>query len=196
MFDFANMTGTGIAGQILGFVAMGIAMMSFQARRSKYIMLCQGIAALFWVTHYFLLGSVVGAALNAVAMLRNFAYMMRDKMPKKAFSCIPIITGIAFVIITAFTYSGPIDILPFMGCILATIAFFMKSEKLLRILSMAVSVFWLIYNLTQGSIAGALNETLAIVSIIIALIRYRKYSAKPKKKAEKLDLREDVSSVK
>ncbi len=171
--DFANMGTMEIIGQIFGFVAMGVAIFSFQARRNKYIMLFQGVGALFWVLHYFFIGSMAGAALNAIAMLRNFTYMFRDKMSETAFKFIPIISAAAFTVVTAFTWEGWMTLLPYVGCIAATVAFFMKNENVLRVFSLVVNVTWLTYNIIEGSIAGALNEALAMVSIVIALIRFR-----------------------
>ncbi len=172
MFDFANMSVPEIIGQILGFCAMGIAFFSFQARRNKYIMLFQGLGTIFWVFHYLLLGSIVGAALNAIAMIRNFTYMFRDKMSPPVLKSIPFITAAAFTVVTVVTYESPISIIPYVGSIAATVAFFMKNENMLRSFSLVVSITWLIFNITENSIAGALNESLAIVSIVIALVRF------------------------
>ena len=167
-----------IAGQIVGFVAMAIAMMSFQARRGKYIMLYQGIAASFWIFHYVLIGSYSGAAMNFVALVRNFVYMYKDKMSKRVSIATTSITALAFIVVGAVTWQGPITIVPVIGSLAATVAFFMKNENMLRTFSMIVSIMWLIYNITQFSIAGALNESLALVSIIVALIRYRNLYSK------------------
>ena len=174
MFDFINMTPVQITGQIFGFVAMALALFSFQVRRSKYILLFQAFAAVFWVAHFFMLGAISAAALSAITVVRNLMYMLRDKMSARTFSKLPIIAIGAFVFITFFTYEGPLTLLPLFGSIAATFAFYVKNENLIRLLSISVSIAWIIYNAINGSIAGVMNEALSMVSITVSLIRYRK----------------------
>ena len=75
-----------------------------------------------------------------------------------------IVTGI-------FTWTNWWDILPILGSILSTIALWMKSEKKIRLISLSVGPCWLIYNLVKGAWSGALNEILAMLSIIIGYLR-------------------------
>ena len=178
MIDF-NVGTLAIVGQIIGFFAMGVAIFSFQARRGKHIMLFQGVASSLWVLHYVFIGSLGGGAMNFVALVRNFVYMQKERMSKTVSIMVQSFTALAFIAVGAFTWEGPITIVPVVGSLAATVAFLMRNENMLRAFSMIVSVTWLIYNVTQFSIAGALNEAFALVSIIIALIRYRNlYSAK------------------
>lgn len=177
MFDFSGMTWVEIMGQFLGFFGMGCTIMSFQARRKKYILLMQTIACLFWISHYFFIGSVIGAGMEFVSMIRNLLYIRKAKISPKVFWLVPTVSLIAFAVITGVTYQSPVDILPFFACLAATVALYMKKENVLRVLSLATSVFWFTYNIFAFSIAGMLNEIFASASIIIALIRY----AKPKR---------------
>ena len=48
----------------------------------------------------------------------------------------------------------------------------MKNEKLLRIITLPSCVFWIIYNVTVGSIAGVLTDSLALVSLLIAMYKF------------------------
>ena len=75
-----------------------------------------------------------------------------------------VITGTA-------TWKSCWDLLPIAGSLLSTIALWMKSEKKIRLISLTVGPCWLLYNLVIGAWAGALNEVLAMTSIVIGLIR-------------------------
>jgi hypothetical protein len=48
----------------------------------------------------------------------------------------------------------------------------MKNEKLLRIITLPSCVFWIIYNVTVGSIAGVLTDSLALISLLIAMYKF------------------------
>ena len=75
-----------------------------------------------------------------------------------------IVTGI-------FTWQNAWDLLPIAGSILSTVALWMKKEKNIRLISLTVGPCWLIYNLVKGAWSGALNEVLAMTSIVIGLLR-------------------------
>ena len=47
----------------------------------------------------------------------------------------------------------------------------MKKEKNIRLISLTVGPCWLVYNLVKGAWSGALNEVLAMTSIVIGLLR-------------------------
>ena len=71
----------------------------------------------------------------------------------------------------ALTWQNAWDLLPIAGSMLSTIALWMKSEKNIRLVSLTVGPCWLVYNLVKGAWSGALNEVLAMTSIVIGLIR-------------------------
>jgi len=48
----------------------------------------------------------------------------------------------------------------------------MKQEKHIRLISLTVGPCWMVYNVVTGAYTGALNELLAMTSIVIGLIRH------------------------
>ncbi len=70
------------------------------------------------------------------------------------------------------TWQNAWSILPMIGSILSTIALWMKKSSQFRLISLFVGPCWLVYNLVIGAYTGALNEVLAMGSIVIGMIRH------------------------
>ena len=65
-----------------------------------------------------------------------------------------------------------VDLLEMAGASLQTVSMWSKKPVNIRILSIIASPLWLIYDLQFGSYIGMINETIVIISIIVAFIRY------------------------
>ena len=48
----------------------------------------------------------------------------------------------------------------------------MKNETKIRLITFPSSPCWLLFNITTGSIAGAVTECIVMCSLIIAIVRY------------------------
>ena len=88
---------------------------------------------------------------------------------------LPAFVMVLFAAAGVYTYTleGIISIIPTAAMLLSTVALFITKEKIIRILSLFVSPPWLIYDALSGSVAGVLCESFVIISIIVAMIRYR-----------------------
>ncbi|MBQ9112739.1 MAG: YgjV family protein [Clostridia bacterium] len=80
-------------------------------------------------------------------------------------------------IVICFINKSPIDLLPIAGVLLHTGAFWITNEKMIRRVSLAGSPFWLVYNFVSRAYGSAVGDILTMVSIIVAMIRYRKKTA-------------------
>ena len=67
-----------------------------------------------------------------------------------------------------------LDLLPIFGVLLHTGAFWLTRERVIRIVSLIGSPFWLTYNFASRAYGSALGDLLTMGSIVIALIKYRK----------------------
>lgn len=162
-----------IIAQIIGFIATGIAIYSFQAKRRITMLTMQTVSNLLWMTHYIMLGSMSAVFANFIGTVRNVIYGLRGKYKFADSKVVPAISIIAFVISGILTYDTPFDILPMIGMILASIAFFIKEEKVIRYISVFIAISWLTFGFYAGSIAGIVADGSTLISIIIAIIRYR-----------------------
>jgi len=164
-----------IITQIIGFIATGIAIASFQAKRRITILALQTGANLLWMVHYLMLGKYSAVFANLLGAARNVIYGFRGKYKFADSKIIPVISVIVFAVTGVLTYTNPFDILPMLAMIFASLAFFVKEERKLRYMSLLIATPWLTFAVYAGSIAGIISDGSVLISIILAIIRYRKF---------------------
>ena len=164
-----------ILAQAVGFIATGVAIYSFQAKHRVTMLTMQTASNLMWMVHYFMLGSLSAVFANFIGTVRNIIYGMRGKYKFADSKIVPAVSIIAFIIAGIFTYTTPFDILPTLAMIFASIAFFVKEERLIRCISVFIAISWLVFGFYAGSIAGIISDGSTFISIVIAMIRYRDF---------------------
>ena len=173
--EFFSTIGGQIIIQCIGFCAMTLGILSFQRKTRVSILAFQMIASTLWALQFLLLGGYTGALQNVLCIIRGIVLMQKGK--HKWASSYYTLAGI----ILCFAASGFITIgiegawalLPIAGSIASSAAQFATKEKTLRKLSLIVSPLWLIYNVHTLSVAGIVCETFTIISIFIALYRFK-----------------------
>ena len=161
--------------QAIGFVAMGIAIYSFQAKHRVTMLAMQTVSNLLWMTHYLMLGSMSAVFANLIGTVRNVIYGFRGKYKFADSKIVPTISIIVFLITGIMTYTTPFDILPTFAMVCASIAFFIKDEKMIRYISVFIALPWLVFGIYAGSIASIVSDGSTLLSIIIAILRYRNF---------------------
>ena len=160
-----------IAAQLVGVVGIAFSLLSFQCSKRKHIMVVQKMASLSFSAQLFMVGAVTGGCLDLISFVRTLVFANNSKGWAKSkwwlygFVGVMIATGI-------LTWKDGWSILPIVGSILSTVALWMRKEKHIRLVSLAVGPCWLVYNLVQGAYSGALSEVFAMTSIVIGLIRH------------------------
>lgn len=165
-----------IIAQVLGIIGMIISFLSYQNNSHKGILIFKSVSEGTFAVHYLLLNSYTGMAMNLIGVVRNilFTNLVLHKKSTLPYIFLFSIITIAFGV---FSWIGWISMLPIVSKLLTTVAYGVKDPKLIRLLVLPSSVFWLIYNAYCYSIAGVLTEIFGIISIIAAMIRFSK---KPK----------------
>jgi hypothetical protein len=79
---------------------------------------------------------------------------------------------LAFLVAGILTYKSYVDLFSLSGVIIHSWALFLKDEKKIRMLSLAGSPCWLVYNISNLAVGSAIGDTLSICSIVIAMFRY------------------------
>lgn len=174
-FDLSTLDWGFIGIQLIGFVAMGMNIFSFQAKRRNTILLIQIAGSILWCLQFSLLASTAGLINNLLGIARNTVYSQKERwawVSSRAVPCTFILLVIAAGVYS-FTLEGPLSLLPMVAMIIQTVAYYITNEKTIRICSLFISPLWLVYDAIQPSLAGVICETFTIVSIFIALFRYR-----------------------
>ena len=162
-----------ILGQIIGILATLITALSYQMNTKKSLLLTQSLATACTCISYLFLGASSGFALNIVCLVRNgcFYYLKEGQKP------IYISTAIlatAMVVLGAFSWQGPISLLMIIALAVNTVFLSLGKPQILRYSILLTSSMILIYNIYVFTIGGMLNESIAIFSSLIGIIRFRR----------------------
>ncbi len=157
--------------QLIGFVALAMSIIAFQFKKHGQILFCRTASELIFALQYILLGAWTAAIMDGFSVIRNSLY---SHLVKKNRSTTPVIVAFSiFVVITGIvTFDGPISLLPIISKLLTTVSYGMKNERVLRIITVPSCIFWVIYNVFVGSIAGILSDSLALISLLIAMYKF------------------------
>ncbi len=159
-----------LLAQLIGLFGLVCAMLSYQMKTQKKIVLVQIIGCSFFTVHFFMLGAMTGAMLNFIAAIRAFVFANKDKKWGKSNWWI-VFFSVVCIIAVGFTWEGHLSLLPMLGMVLTTISWGIENASLVRIISLPSSPLWIVYNVAGASYAGVLTEVLVMISIISAIIR-------------------------
>ncbi len=164
-----------IIGQIIGFFAIVIAFVSFQAKRRSSILLIQSVSNLIWSIHFFMIGAAAGGFINAYCVIRNIIYAQRERWRWVDSLVTPSVIAAGSVVILFLSVSTWVDYLIIPSTIVSSIAFYLRDEKKMRAFSVFISMSWLVFNIVEFSISGICAEIFNLTSITVAMIRFRKF---------------------
>lgn len=161
------------ASFIIGLSAVALYLLCFQLKSAKKIIACKLLSSVLYVLQYILLGAFVGAAMDTSAVVTSTLAYKRDTAIIKRFK-IPILifTNAAIITIGLLLYENVFSLLAIAGVVFESAAMWMKTEKLIRIVSILAVPCWLTYNIVSEAYGSAIGSALALVSIIASLIRY------------------------
>ena len=127
-----------------------------------------------------MLGAFSGAVLDVLGAISSLVASKKSVgFVKRYAKAIVILLDASMVVAGILLYENIFSILPVLGVLFHTTAFWIDDERIIRIVSLIGSPFWLVYNFVSRAYGSAVGDALTIGSIIIAMIRYR---SKPNEK--------------
>ncbi len=165
---------TDIFAWLFGVGAMCSLFLAYQQKKRIRLIACKLSADIFWVGHYFLLGGYGGMVPNLVGIFRELVFTQRGKKKWASHAFVPILFILLNWGIGIFTFTRPINILPIAASTFVTVSLWVREPRLTKAISVPVSLTFLVYDIAIGSLIGAVNESLAILSIILSFIKRRK----------------------
>lgn len=166
-----------IAAQIIGFLAVTAFLLSYQQKKRSNIILLNVISRFLYILQYLILGAFSGAVFDVMAAGSSvIADRKHNSFIKKHLKAIIVIVNAVFLLIgatLAFLNKSFLDILSLAGVLFEINALWLSSEKAIRWVSLFGAPFWFAYNLLSKAYGSAMGNILTIISIIIALIRYK-----------------------
>lgn len=160
----------GAIAQIIGIIALVFAMISYQMKTQKKIVLIQIVSCSFFAIHFLMLEAYTGALMNLIAAIRSVVFANKDKKWGRSNWWI-VFFSVVCVVAVGFTWEGPLSLMPMAGMVLTSIAWGIEKASLVRLISLPSSPLWIVYNLICRSTAGVLTEVFVMISIVTAMIR-------------------------
>lgn len=162
--------------QAVGVLAVTLFLLSYQLKKRKHIIIVNTVSRCLYILQYILLGAFAGAAVDVLGALACVVASKKDApFIKKHLTLVIIITDALIVTAGLLLCKEPLDLLPIIGVLLHTGAFWLTDERIIRRVSLLGSPFWFVYNFYSRAYGSALGDVLTMVSIIIAMIKFRKH---------------------
>lgn len=157
----------------IGILSVVFYVLGYLQKRRAAIILFNIVSRLLGITQYILLGAFEGAILDVSAVISSFL-AEKKKHPFVRKNTKWFVIGVSLLIVGAgvLTYKNIYSLLPVIGVLIHTGAFWMDDEKKIRIFSFLGSPFWLVYNFISGAYPSCIGEFLSMVSIVISIIRF------------------------
>lgn len=157
--------------RLFGLGGLVLCVVPFQFKKHKNIVLCKMVSELLFAVQYFLMGAYTGALVDLISGGRNFLFY---RFVEKKRSTTPIIIAFALLVMAlgVASWAGPISLLPIAAKLLTTVSYGMKKEWLLRLITLPSCLCWIAYNVTIGAWEGMIADSLALVSILIAIYKF------------------------
>ena len=168
-----------VAVQILGILGTVLSLILFHKKDMKNVLKVKLLIDIVWGTHYLLLGATAAVVTNVVCCLREIVFLNRNK---KVFSGNWWLLVFVFLnwILIFFTKNNIYSFLPAVVSTLATYSFWQKKTQRARVIGIINNVLMFTYDIFVASYAGMVNESLAFISTLSAVIINQKDKSKNK----------------
>ena len=172
-----------LPGQILSIVAMGVYILSFQAKKQNTIIFFQMLANALFAISFLMLGAMMGAILNLISAIRALLFIYKKQL--KTDNNIWLVGFIAVYIatyvlsITMFVenltpITAILEFIPIIGMVATTLGYRAKTANGTRISGLVNEPAWLVYNVYYLSIGAILCNVFSFTSAIVGLVRFNK----------------------
>ena len=169
-----------IISQIIGIVAVVLYLSSYQLKKRKQIVWVTCISNALYVTQYLLLGAFSGAIMDFMSTVSSFFAATKNEAPFVRYAkWLTVVNMLAIAVVglaSAVIQGEWLELLPIAGALLQTGGLWCNDEQTIRKFGLCGAPFWLVYNFMSQAYGASLGSLIAIVSVIVAMIRYRKKS--------------------
>ena len=158
---------------IIGVAAVIFYFVGYLQKSRKSIIIFNATSRVLYILQYVLLGAFEGAVLDVAGIISSLL-AQKKHLPfiKKHIRIFFIGVNVIIVIMGLLIYENLYSLLPIIGVLFHTGAFWIDDEKTIRRVSFLGSPFWLIYNFVSGAYGSCIGDILSMVSIGISIIRY------------------------
>ena len=167
-----------IISQIIGISAVGLYLLSYQLKKRKQIVWVTCFSNALYVLQYVLLGAFSGAVMDTLSTVGSFFAGKKHSPTIKKYAKwiaavnLAVIAGAGLAI--ALARQDYIELLPIAGALFQTGGLWCEDEQTIRKFGLCSAPFWLVYNFISQAYGAAVGSVLVIISVVTAMLRYRK----------------------
>ncbi len=162
-----------LISNIVGLFAVAIFLLGYLQKTRRNIILCNGTSRVLYVIQYFLLSAFSGAVMDLLGIGATFiAQKKNSPFFKKHLLLFVIPLYIAIIGTGLALYENIFSLLPIIGVVLQTSAFFLEKERIIRIVSLLGCPCWLVYDIVNQAYGSMLGDCLGMISLIWSLLYY------------------------
>lgn len=161
------------AAFVTGVIAVILYLLGYQQKKRKNIILFNATSRALYIVQYILLSAFEGAVLDVAGIISSVLAQKKDTpFIKKHIKAFIIVINLLIVCSGLLIYKNIFSLLPVLGVLFHTIAFWINDEKIIRRVSLLGCPFWLAYNIISGAYGSCIGDILSIVSLLTAMMRY------------------------
>lgn len=162
-----------ILAQCIGLVGVLCFIISFQVKSNRGLFLAQTFGCIAFCVQFLLVDAYTGCLSMVIYAVRNaFLTKINTWEWLKWKGWIVVLSAVCFVAMIA-TWDGALSILPLIAMIGSNIGMWTNNAQKIRLANLiCISPAWLIYDISVGAYAGALNESVILCSIAVSIFRF------------------------
>ena len=161
-----------LIAQTAGIIGTILCLSCYNFKNRKNILIIKHSSDIMWAVHYFLLGAFPAFIVNVVCAIREIIYIF-EKNKKRRYVWLGLFICTNWIS-AAVSWENITSIIPATVTTIAAYSFWQKNIKVTRLLALLIASLMFTYDIFVKSYIGLLNESLTILSVTIALLRFKK----------------------
>ena len=152
---------------VLGIVTTAVI---YQQKENRKMLIWKLISDALWIVHYLFLGAYSVAVVTVVALVRSGVLLCQNHAwaRHKAWLWIFLGSSLGLSLMAWKDWTSSLVAIGSLACI---IVFWMGIPRITRLVSIPVSVMFLMNVALNGSVWGTLNESFLLLSAVVGMIR-------------------------
>ena len=154
--------------QGIGTIGLACTAIAFLSRSRLRLLVLQQIGSVFFLAHFLLLATQIGATMNSVIILRNFVYERKNKA-WASHALWPYLFAILSAVFLLVTWQGAMGLFPVMGVSIASFGLWRDKTATIRRFLLVSTLLWIPYLVSVHSYPGIINQLVILASIIFGI---------------------------
>lgn len=157
----------------IGVISIFLQFMIFQMKRKKQIVFVGILSDIGWLSYFALQGDFISGTANIIGIMSKIIILLQNKYRWAESKFWNIFFVVFAAVFSALTFKVWMDIFALMACTLSILAFFMTKENNIRKVALLAYCAFACNSISKLYVVALIADITALISCIIALIRYK-----------------------